>query len=72
MPDLTLDQVREAGRFAWHGSTIDPDGHFDGDLWADGVYVRTVYREVYRGIGEPTFKTGWHHLPGCDCELCTK
>jgi hypothetical protein len=68
---LTLEQVREAERFAWHGSTIDPDGHFDGDLWADGRYVRVDTDQVHVGIGSPTFTTGWHHLPGCDCEFCS-
>lgn len=68
MPDLTLDQVRETGRFA---SRLTMHGTFKFDTGA--VYYESV---VVNDVGLPTPYPiaapvdGWHHLPGCDCPYC--
>ena len=67
MPDLTLDQVREAGRFAFreYGIFVPGSGFYcaggsyDGDLTPENVYP-----------DDRPWADGWHHLPGCDCPYC--
>ena len=68
MPDLTLDQVREAVRFAWH---MDPGDDFDGGMFADGVFVwaNADTGNPPHSYDPPEYWT-WHHLAGCDCEFC--
>jgi hypothetical protein len=76
MPDLTLDQVREAGRFAKHddGYEYHPD-NVDG-FWGpwvefinDGDAGDPVWDEC-SASEEDMPLTGWHHPTGCDCEFC--
>ncbi len=63
MPDLTLEQVRKAGRFAWQS---EADGLVTycpalGDCaWlAEGLCLH----------GNP-LSAGWHHLDECGCSVC--
>ena len=60
---LTLEQVREAGRPArnetdgawWRISFKGGTERVDSGGWRIGAIPRT----------------GWHHLPGCDCRFCS-
>jgi hypothetical protein len=64
MNGLTLEQVRRAGRFAWHG---------DHGLWTlDGVTVRRRGIPYGGEIPEGPPVDGWCHVPSCDCEFCGK
>ncbi len=65
---LTLEQVKKAGRFAWH------DG---GYLWVPGSGFAVVVAELPMSVTavdwtwkQVPFADGWHHLPGCTCEFC--
>ena len=72
---LTLEQVREAGRFAYHVED-DGVGLFDGYIWADGrlCWCSEEYGEFEvitrpdREVDDP--RDGWRHLPGCECRFC--
>jgi hypothetical protein len=57
---LTLEQVRKAGRFAWH------EGGYET---VDGSTVRKRGILYGAGVALPP-KDGWHHLRHCDCEFC--
>jgi hypothetical protein len=67
--ELTLEQVRKAGRAA----------HYDGrhgvaDYKPDYITVRAL-RDVEYLFGKPVvsvelFTEGWHHDEDCDCEFC--
>ena len=82
MPDLTLDQVREAERFAWHPSgqifVSGADGIRDLMLSAvvdveesGGTFVGfRVTIESLQPAPLPRSVCGWHHVPDCDCEFC--
>ena len=74
---LTLLQVRQSSRFAWH-----PLGY----LLVDGELFRAIRMEPpasggYRGVlsvrrsslhdDDHTVDDGWRHAEGCSCELCT-
>ena len=74
---LTLSQVRQSSRFAWH-----PVGY----LFVDGQLFRAVRMQPpasagYRGVlsvrrsslrdNDHTLEDGWRHAEGCSCELCT-
>lgn len=72
--DLTLEQVNAAGRFAWHDHSSD-------EVWVyvpghGIVYIEPWYNRVEfltdEEVGEVFDSGSWHHLPGCDCEFCTK
>jgi hypothetical protein len=57
MTNLTLEQVRKAGRMAWRD---------DGYWVCDGRTVRPTGILYGRGVDDAP-RTGWHHLHGCDC-----
>ena len=65
---LTLEQVKQAARFAWHES---------GSMWVAGMGFALgtedrpwfVKRVDWTWDSCP-FDDGWHHLLGCDCEFC--
>jgi hypothetical protein len=75
---LTLDQVRKAGRLAWH-----PAHHY---LFSDGRLLRVVLFSPLRSDltalitmnlrpsslhgDEGHIQSGWRHLEECDCALC--
>jgi hypothetical protein len=71
MRDLTLDQVQEAGRFAFnevrgHGGyradwTRRENGELEVEVIGNNASVNGMPRVP---IG------GWHHIPGCDCKYC--
>jgi len=75
---LTLEQVREAGRFAWCRSTqlfyVPGCGFFcayesadelDGGLGTfDDIEAADETYLMSAGRG------GWHHLPDCNCKFC--
>jgi hypothetical protein len=72
MKSLTLDQVKQAGRFAWRVTATQREMQV---FWPRsdflGPHVTAMDGEspyVFRQLA-PT-QTGWHHLPGCDCEFC--
>ena len=85
MSDLTLEQVKKAGRFAWHESAgqalIFTNGQF---LRFHEVYGRTKRpcddllefwpndKVALRPEDSGQTRYGWHHLPGCDCEFCNE
>lgn len=75
---MTLDQVRQAGRLAWH-----PVHHY---LFSEDRLLRVV---LFSPLGDdPTtnltmnlrpsslhgderhIQDGWRHLDGCDCRFC--
>jgi hypothetical protein len=76
---LTMDEVRQAGVFAWHEA---------GYLYVEGRIRRAitklppgaeqsryrmrlvVTRSSMRG-DERLLREGWSHLEGCRCPLCT-
>ena len=74
MPDLTLEQVREAGRFAW---CEEWESYHDLPLFIPeyGLFLAgTDWTGNWeRGHAEPDSfpATEWHHLPGCTCEYCS-
>jgi hypothetical protein len=75
---LTLDEVRQSGRLAWH-----PKHHY---LYADGQLLRVVLlappgndspfaanfnlRLSSLHGNEQHIQSGWRHLEGCDCPVC--
>jgi hypothetical protein len=74
---LTLDEVRRAGRLAWH-----PVHHY---LFSDGRLLRVVVsaqpgdsrKPVTMNLrvsalsgSEQHIQDGWLHLEDCDCGLC--
>lgn len=65
--DLTLEQVREAGRSAFIGGGERPEWWFvpsdDFVRIRDGKYGKHV-------AFEDAPSDGWHHISGCDCEFC--
>jgi len=63
VPTLTLDQVRRAGRFAFH-----QDGHFVV-VPPFGACLR-YWQPGETYLYEDDLSDGWHHLPDCDCEFC--
>ncbi|MFA6358857.1 MAG: hypothetical protein WCY09_09405 [Candidatus Omnitrophota bacterium] len=80
MPDLTLEQVRKAGRFAW----LD-EPQADGGMWFAGflfvggqVFMANTNGGRFDSHDAPPsvdhdgyeHNYVWHHLPGCDCEYC--
>jgi len=70
MPDLTLEQVKKAGRFAyahvpWRTYHWRPDGSLT--FFGFMVDAATVTANI---VDDTAPHTGWRHLPGCDCEFC--
>jgi hypothetical protein len=77
-PVLTLEEVRQAGRLAWH-----PTHHY---LYADGRLLRLVLFSPLRSDppfpialnlrpstlhgNEQHIQSGWRHLEDCDCPFC--
>ena len=78
-PVLTLDQVRQAGRLAWH-----PKNHY---LFSEGRLLRVVLFSPLRNNppspvtinlrpsslhgDEQHIQNGWRHLDDCDCVFCS-
>jgi hypothetical protein len=68
---LNLDQVREAGVFAWRE---------DGYLFADGRimrvrngdprYIAVVYSGMRSEDAQRLLNGGWRHMPECACTFC--
>jgi hypothetical protein len=86
---LTLEQVKEAGRFAFQltgGDEVPIWNPCTRELaeiipWSgiETYGFRSMYRaepSVVHGPGaivtreSPDSDSGWHHLPGCDCQFC--
>ncbi len=72
---LTLEQVKQAGRFAWHErSEAFVPGH--GVIWFDWHWEGYGSNEVAvmhvedDWLPTATHDDGWHHLSSCDCEFC--
>jgi hypothetical protein len=77
-PLLTLDQVRQAGRLAWH-----PARHY---LFSEGRLLRVVLFSPLRSDltapismnlrpsslhgDEQYIQNGWRHFEECDCGFC--
>ena len=79
MKALTLEEVKQAGRFAWH---------HEGWLFADGEVITLLLASqdsplpsltiAYAAVaaegkgphGSSPKSGGWHHLGDCDCEFC--
>ena len=75
---LTLDQVRQADRLAWH-----PVHHY---LFSEGRLLRVVLSSPLSGDqtthiamnlrpsslhgDEQPIHSGWRHLEECDCDFC--
>jgi hypothetical protein len=73
-----LDEVRQAGRLAWHSTN-----HY---LYAEGHLLRVVLFSALRSDppfpvtmnlhpsalhgNEQHIQDGWRHLEGCDCRFC--
>ena len=81
MPDLTLDQVRGAGR---HAEVWCDDASIHPTVWrtTDGVHFEAGFYENFYLDGSSDFEaiadeglppmpvTGWCHIPWCDCKFC--
>jgi len=63
MTDLTLEQVREAGRTAYRIS-------YNVECWPAATKVVDDLMALPASWFQETFDGHWHHLPGCDCEFC--
>lgn len=84
MPDLTLEQVVDAGRYAVREVRREQDGLSVTELQlylplgpgrGATFAVAVVFASGEVGaIGPASVDElkgdGWHHLPGCDCEYC--
>lgn len=73
MRDLSLAQVREAGRFAWRDGFLLPPLLLlfvpgDGLVSAEAVGTDFVVASIIATHHTPA--EGWHHIPGCDCPYC--
>ena len=82
--ELTSRQIRQAKRFAWHGSglvfaygkmySLDVDLIIANAMSrSPGAQLQTDVRIVgARPFGDliGSYDSGWHHLSGCDCEFC--
>ena len=77
-PVLTLDEVRQAGRLAWHSAHhyLYADGHLlrvvlFSPLRSDPPFPITMnlHPSVLHG-NEQHIQSGWRHLEGCDCRFC--
>lgn len=67
MPDLTLEQVKEAGRFAWHPMAIyTPETGAIRARGDDGVLF-SVGGEYQPGEREKTGELAWWHHPVLSC-----
>jgi hypothetical protein len=67
---LTLEQVKKAGRFAWIYTFID-------HIFIPGTGFLRRNEDQNWEPEDPAYflvdeATGWHHLPGCDCEFCRR
>jgi len=72
MPDLTLEQVRKAGRFAVRPPPYPPGivvSIYVYDPQSSGVLRWSVYDAEWQTRLSGA-EGGWHHLPDCDCEYC--
>jgi len=75
MPDLTLEQVREAGRFAENFTAEDLDWwtrdgvtFIGGYTESDGEFEEVDMARPGDDAGLPS--NGWLHEYGCDCPHC--
>jgi len=66
--DLTLDQVRNAGRFAWHDTDMMRGWCFF--VSGAGFIVWNWETYNYEALDAPPDDDEWHHIPGCGCEHC--
>ena len=75
MKSLTLEQVKQAGRFAWSDRArllfVSPTGLIAGNGSFDYDDAE-FHRATYWTSREPLIATGWQHLPGCDCQFCAE
>ena len=71
MPDLTLEQVRKAGRHAQRNIAGGRYWDYDPDPDVDALTLNLPLDEE-RGLFAPYElpARGWHHARGCDCEFC--
>jgi hypothetical protein len=74
MTDLTIEQVRGAGRFAWHAHGFVFAYGRVIFMWAKKNHVNNVPRfkaaEGAENQDSGLFTKGWHHEDGCDCPYC--
>ena len=69
MKTLTLDQVRQAERFAYAHIPwttfhwAPPDCLRILHLWGESTVTENIRDDC-------TPKLGWHHRSGCDCKFC--
>jgi hypothetical protein len=73
MHDLTLEQVRAAGRFAYQLTGGDEVPVFNPNT---GELAEIVPWEGVASYGSHSWQSeddaanGWHHLSACNCEFC--
>jgi hypothetical protein len=68
----TLEQVKQAGLFAWTSQDVFVPGcgFLDIELRESYGYGETLcFLDRFEPTPYPS-PDGWHHLPDCDCELC--
>ena len=70
---LTLQQVKQADKFAWDElmTLYLPDVGFVG--FAPTEMSPHEGQETPQFVPHPSYmlrESGWHHLDGCDCEFC--
>jgi hypothetical protein len=72
---LTLEQVKQAGQFAWHDiGYVCFRSSDDGDVWLPIVDLDGFVWDYLCVDPEDLelLQNGWHHSPGCDCESCAE
>jgi len=78
MPDLTLEQVREAGRFAYCEVRSPAETRGGPDDYREdwtrtekgALDVEIIGNSASTNSMPPVPLDGWHHEDGCDCAFC--
>lgn len=66
---LTLDQVREMGRFAYV-RLEEPAVWWVYTSETDLLYMLEAFKSAARGADGAAPNEGWRHLEDCDCAIC--
>jgi len=78
MRDLTLDQVQEAGRFAWCEVRSPAETRGGPDDYREDwtrrengeMEVEVIGNNAFANDTPPVPGGGWHHADGCDRPYC--
>jgi len=71
MPDLTLEQVREAGCHAQRDIGGGRYWDYEPDFDYEELTLHLPLDEVCNSLAPYALPVdGWHHAKGCNCEFC--